>query len=79
MQQGERNLTSGLNFVCGGLHYDVILITSGLHLGGNCDVTERWTFRFGICVPAEQSAADEGKLLCSQAYMKNCFGKRTAR
>lgn len=31
MQQGERNLTRGLNFfflMSGGLHYDVILITS---------------------------------------------------
>jgi hypothetical protein len=79
MQQGERNLTSGLNFMSGGLHYGVILITSGLYLGGNCDVTERRTFRLGICVPAEQSGTDEDQLLCSQAYMKNCFDKRTAR
>jgi len=53
MQQGERNLACGLNVMSGGLHYDVILITSGLHLGRNCDVTDRRTFRLGICVPAE--------------------------
>jgi hypothetical protein len=44
MQQGERNLTYGLNFMSGGLHYDVILITSRLHLGGNCDLTDRRMF-----------------------------------
>jgi len=54
----------------GGLHYDVIPITSGLHLGVNCDVTERRTFRLGICAPNEQSGADKGQVLCTQAYIK---------
>jgi hypothetical protein len=62
----------------GGLYYDIILM-SGLNFGGKCDVTERRTFRLEICVPTEQSGADEDQVLCSQAYIKNCFDKQTAR
>jgi hypothetical protein len=74
---GGRNLISGLNFMYGGLYYDVIMM-SGLHLRRKCAVTEMRTFRLGICVPNEQSGADEDQVLCSQAYIKNCFTKRTA-